>query len=102
MTLGAGVRLGYFAQHAMELLDADKTVYETLEEAFPLASVGTIKSLGGCFGFSGSDVDKICPRALGRREGAPGDGAAAFRSAQLCWCSTSPPTTWTWRPRRCC
>jgi ATPase subunit of ABC transporter with duplicated ATPase domains len=35
-------------------------VYETLEEAFPLASVGTLKSLGGCFGFSGSDIDKIC------------------------------------------
>jgi ATPase subunit of ABC transporter with duplicated ATPase domains len=60
VTLGAGVRLGYFAQHAMELLDGDKTVYETLEEAFPLASVGTLKSLGGCFGFSGSDIDKIC------------------------------------------
>ena len=60
VTLGAGVRLGYFAQHAMALLDADKTVYETLEEAFPLASVGTLKSLGGCFGFSGSDIDKIC------------------------------------------
>jgi ATPase subunit of ABC transporter with duplicated ATPase domains len=60
VTLGAGVRLGYFAQHAMELLDADKTVYETLEEAFPLATVGTLKSLGGCFGFSGSDIDKIC------------------------------------------
>jgi ATPase subunit of ABC transporter with duplicated ATPase domains len=59
-TLGAGVRLGYFAQHAMELLDPDKTVYETLEEAFPLASVGTLKSLGGCFGFSGSDIDKLC------------------------------------------
>jgi ATPase subunit of ABC transporter with duplicated ATPase domains len=60
VALGAGVRLGYFAQHAMELLDGDKTVYETLEEAFPLASVGTLKSLGGCFGFSGSDIDKIC------------------------------------------
>jgi ATPase subunit of ABC transporter with duplicated ATPase domains len=58
--LGAGVRLGYFAQHAMELLDPDNTVYETLEEAFPLASVGTLKSLGGCFGFSGGDIDKIC------------------------------------------
>jgi len=60
VTLGAGVRMGYFAQHAMELLDPDKTVYETLEEAFPLASVGTLKSLGGCFGFSGSDIDKVC------------------------------------------
>jgi ATPase subunit of ABC transporter with duplicated ATPase domains len=60
VTLGAGVRLGYFAQHAMELLDPDKTVYETLEETFPLATVGTLKSLGGCFGFSGSDIDKTC------------------------------------------
>src|ERR1017187_9388468 len=60
VTLGAGVRVGYFAQHAMELLDPQKTVYETLEEAFPLASVGTLKSLGGCFGFSGSDIDKVC------------------------------------------
>ena len=60
VTLGAGVRMGYFAQHAMELLDPQKTVYETFEEAFPLASVGTLKSLGGCFGFSGSDIDKVC------------------------------------------
>jgi ATPase subunit of ABC transporter with duplicated ATPase domains len=60
VTLGAGVRLGYFAQHAMELLEPDKTVYETLEDAFPLASVGTLKSLGGGFGFSGSDIDKTC------------------------------------------
>ena len=60
VTIGAGVRMGYFAQHAMELLDPDKTVYEILEEAFPLASVGTLKTLGGCFGFSGSDIDKIC------------------------------------------
>jgi len=60
VTLGASVRMGYFAQHAMELLDPHKTVYETLEEAFPLASVGTLKSLGGCFGFSGSDIDKVC------------------------------------------
>jgi ATPase subunit of ABC transporter with duplicated ATPase domains len=60
VTLGAGVRMGYFAQHAMELLDPDKTVYQTLEDAFPLATVGTLKSLGGCFGFSGSDIDKTC------------------------------------------
>jgi ATPase subunit of ABC transporter with duplicated ATPase domains len=60
VSIGAGVRLGYFAQHAMELLDPDKTVYEILEEAFPLATVGTLKSLGGCFGFSGSDIDKTC------------------------------------------
>jgi ATPase subunit of ABC transporter with duplicated ATPase domains len=60
VTLGPSVRLGYFAQHAMELLDPERTVYESLEETFPLASVGALKTLAGCFGFSGPDVDKIC------------------------------------------
>jgi ATPase subunit of ABC transporter with duplicated ATPase domains len=60
VTVGPSVRLGYFAQHAMELLDPAKSVQETLEEAFPLANVGSIKTLAGCFGFSGGDVDKTC------------------------------------------
>jgi ATPase subunit of ABC transporter with duplicated ATPase domains len=60
VTVGPSVRLGYFAQHAMELLDPERTVYESLEDAFPLANVGQLKTLAGCFGFSGDDVDKTC------------------------------------------
>jgi ATPase subunit of ABC transporter with duplicated ATPase domains len=60
VTLGPSVKLGYFAQHAMELLDPERTVYEALEESFPLANVGSLKTLAGCFGFSGSDADKTC------------------------------------------
>jgi ATPase subunit of ABC transporter with duplicated ATPase domains len=60
ITLGAGVKMGYFAQHAMELLDAEKTVYETLQDAFPLANPGQLRTLAGCFGFSGDDIDKGC------------------------------------------
>jgi ATPase subunit of ABC transporter with duplicated ATPase domains len=60
VALGPSVRLGYFAQHAMDLLDPALTVYQSLEQAFPLASVGALKSLAGCFGFSGGDVDKTC------------------------------------------
>jgi ATPase subunit of ABC transporter with duplicated ATPase domains len=59
VVLGAGVKLGYFAQHAMEVLDPDKTVYETLQDAFPLANPGQLRTLGGCFGFSGDDIDKV-------------------------------------------
>jgi ATPase subunit of ABC transporter with duplicated ATPase domains len=58
--LGAAVKLGYFAQHAMEVLEPDQTVYEALEAAFPLANTGALKTLAGCFGFSGSDIDKVC------------------------------------------
>ena len=60
VTVGPSVRLGYFAQHAMEVLAPEQTVYESLQEAFPLANVGSLKTLAGCFGFSGDDVDKTC------------------------------------------
>jgi ATPase subunit of ABC transporter with duplicated ATPase domains len=60
VTVGASVKLGYFAQHAMEILDPGKTVYETLEDAFPLANPGSLRTLAGCFGFPGDDIDKVC------------------------------------------
>jgi len=60
VTLGAAVKLGYFAQHSMELLEGDDTVWETLERAFPAASVGSLRTLAGCFGFPGDDVEKRC------------------------------------------
>jgi ATP-binding cassette subfamily F protein 3 len=56
--LGANVELGYFSQHAMELLDPKKTVFETVQEAMPLANIGVIRNLLGAFLFSGDAVDK--------------------------------------------
>ncbi len=58
--LGASVKLGYFAQHAMEILEADKTVLEMLQSQFPLAGLGVVRTLLGAFGFSGDDVEKPC------------------------------------------
>ncbi|MBN9495318.1 MAG: ABC-F family ATP-binding cassette domain-containing protein [Alphaproteobacteria bacterium] len=60
VTLGGSVKLGYFAQHAMELLDGDNTVFEQLSNAFPRAGQGSLRTLAGCFGFSGDDVEKRC------------------------------------------
>jgi ATPase subunit of ABC transporter with duplicated ATPase domains len=58
--LGAGVKLGYFAQHAMEILSAEKTVLVMTQETFPLAGLGVLRTLLGAFGFSGDDVEKRC------------------------------------------
>jgi ATPase subunit of ABC transporter with duplicated ATPase domains len=58
VTPGANVKLGYFAQHSMDQLDAGRTVWETLVGAFPRASEGVLRNLAGCFGFPGDDVDK--------------------------------------------
>jgi len=60
VALGGSVKMGYFAQHAMELLDGDRTVFESLEDAFPRAGQGSLRALAGCFGFSGDDVEKKC------------------------------------------
>ena len=59
VTLGASIKLVYFAQHAMELLDPEKTVWTTLVDAFPRSSEGTLRSLAGCFGFTKDEVDKV-------------------------------------------
>ncbi len=58
--VGPSVKMGYFAQHAMEVLAPDQTVWEVLEAAFPLANIGSLRTLAGCFGFSGDDIEKPC------------------------------------------
>jgi ATPase subunit of ABC transporter with duplicated ATPase domains len=58
--IGASVKLGYFAQHAMEILNPEKTVFEMLQQEFPLAGIGVLRTLLGAFGFSGDEVEKRC------------------------------------------
>ncbi|MFT4570273.1 MAG: ATPase subunit of ABC transporter with duplicated ATPase domains, partial [Candidatus Binatia bacterium] len=58
--VGPSVRLGYFAQHAMEVLHPDSTVMATLEASFPVATYGALRNLAGCFGFPGDDIEKPC------------------------------------------
>ena len=60
VVLGGSVKMGYFAQHAMELLKPEATVWETLQDAFPRASIGALRALCGCFGFSGDEIEKRC------------------------------------------
>ncbi|WP_313612866.1 ribosomal protection-like ABC-F family protein [Agrobacterium sp.] len=60
VTLGASVKLGYFAQHSMDLLDGDLTILQWLEQRFPKAGQAPLRALCGCFGFSGDDVEKRC------------------------------------------
>ncbi len=56
--MGASVKLGYFAQHAMDILDGETTIWDTLVNTFPKASIGALRSLAGCFGFSQDEVEK--------------------------------------------
>ena len=56
--LGASLKMGYFAQQALDLLDPDLTIEEQLQHDFPNESIGVLRNLAGAFQFSGDDVDK--------------------------------------------
>ncbi len=60
VAVGGSVKMGYFAQHAMEVLDGDRTVFEALESEHPRAAQSSLRALAGCFGFPGDDIDKKC------------------------------------------
>ncbi|MDI6028668.1 ABC-F family ATP-binding cassette domain-containing protein [Corticibacterium sp. UT-5YL-CI-8] len=57
---GPSVKMGYFAQHAMDLLDGERTVFQILEDNFPQAGQAPLRALAGCFGFSGDEIEKKC------------------------------------------
>ncbi|HEY0034010.1 MAG TPA: ABC-F family ATP-binding cassette domain-containing protein [Devosia sp.] len=57
---GPSVKMGYFAQHAMDVLDGERTVFEQLQDSFPQAGQAPLRALAGCFGFSGDEIEKKC------------------------------------------
>jgi ATPase subunit of ABC transporter with duplicated ATPase domains len=56
--LGASLKLGYFSQSALEILDAGKSVWEQIDGEFPTATISSKRSLLGAFEFSGDEIDK--------------------------------------------
>jgi len=58
VVIGASVKMGYFAQQALDVLKSDLTIEEQLQHDFPQESVGALRNLAGAFQFSGDDVDK--------------------------------------------
>ena len=57
---GPSVKMAYFAQHAMDVLEGDLTVFQQLEYSFPQAGQAPLRALAGAFGFSGDDIEKKC------------------------------------------
>ena len=56
--LGASLKMGYFAQQSLDILDPDLTVIEQLQRDFPQDGLGTLRTLAGAFQFSGEDTEK--------------------------------------------
>jgi ATPase subunit of ABC transporter with duplicated ATPase domains len=56
--LGASLKMGYFAQQSLDVLDPDLTIIEQLQKDFPHDGLGVLRTLAGAFQFSGDEVDK--------------------------------------------
>ncbi len=56
--LGASLKLGYFAQSSLELLDSTLTVWGQIDAAFPTATISSKRNLLGAFDFRGDEIDK--------------------------------------------
>ena len=56
--LGASLKLGYFAQSALEILDPNLTVYQQIDQAFGTATTPSKRSLLGAFDFPGDEIEK--------------------------------------------
>ena len=56
--IGASVKMGYFAQQALQILDPKLTVEEQMIKDFPQESIGVLRTLLGAFQFPGDETDK--------------------------------------------
>ncbi len=65
VALGANVNLGYFSQQAMDVLDPKKSVFETVHDVIPQASIGVVRNLCAAFLFQGDAVDKRIDKLSG-------------------------------------
>ena len=58
VTIGANVKIGYFSQHSLEVLNSEKTIFDEVHDRIPDATIGFVRNLLGAFNFSGDDVHK--------------------------------------------
>ncbi|MCB9310962.1 MAG: ABC-F family ATP-binding cassette domain-containing protein [Lewinellaceae bacterium] len=56
--IGHNVKIGYFAQNQASLLNPEKTIFQTVDEVAEGEIRTQIKTILGCFLFSGDDIDK--------------------------------------------
>jgi ATP-binding cassette subfamily F protein 3 len=57
-TVGASVKVGYFSQSSLDVLNPQKTIFDEIHDRIPDATIGFVRNLLGAFLFSADDVYK--------------------------------------------
>ena len=69
--LGASLKMGYFAQQSLDLLDPDLTIEEQLAEGLPAESIGVLRNLPARFSFQATTSTRRSARSpAARRRGS--------------------------------
>jgi ATPase subunit of ABC transporter with duplicated ATPase domains len=97
---GPSVKMGYFAQHAMEVLDGERTVFQRWKTRSrrPARRRCARSPAASAFPATRSRSAAACCRAA-RRRGSSWRSCCSIRPTF--WCSTSRPTTLISPPRKC-
>lgn len=56
--VGANVKIGYFSQSSLDVLNPNKTIFQEIYDRIPEATIGFVRNLLGTFLFSGDDAEK--------------------------------------------
>jgi len=58
LTRGHNIKIGYYAQNQSELLDGEKTVFQTIDDIATGDNRTRVRTILGCFLFSGDTIEK--------------------------------------------
>jgi ATP-binding cassette subfamily F protein 3 len=83
VTRAARLKIAYFAQHQLDELDADATVYDHVRKLVPDAPETKVRAVAGSFGFSGENADKRVEKLSGGEKARLMMGLATFGGPHL-------------------
>jgi ATP-binding cassette subfamily F protein 3 len=83
ITRASRLKIAYFAQHQLDELDSDATVYQHVRELMPDATEAKVRAVAGSLGFSGVNADKKIESLSGGEKARLMMGLATFGGPHL-------------------
>src|SRR6185369_16311432 len=83
VTRASRLKIAYFAQHQLDELESDATVYDHVRKLMPDAAEAKVRAVAGAFGFSGENADKQVEKLSGGEKARLMMGLATFGGPHL-------------------
>jgi ATP-binding cassette, subfamily F, member 3 len=83
VTRAARLKIAYFAQHQLDELDSDATVYDHVRRLVPDAPETKVRAVAGSFGFSAENADKRVEKLSGGEKARLMMGLATYGGPHL-------------------